>query len=156
MANNERGDRMSKNFGKLVLLFTVVPFIELFLLLKLAEVTSSGFTFGVIILTGLLGAFFARQQGKKVIDSLQKEMNLGRLPGDNLIHGLCVLIGGVLLLTPGLLTDFSGFMLLIPGTRHMIVKVLKQQFSGIVQKQAVHIYSQNVHIEPDYQPWDEQ
>jgi len=147
---------MTKNFGKMVMLFTVVPFIELFLLLKLADATSAAMTFGIIITTGIVGAYFAKQQGQKVISDLQKEMGLGRLPGDNILHGLCVLIGGVLLLTPGILTDAVGFLLLIPVTRIGIVKVLKRQFSGIVQKQSVHIYSQHSTIEPEYEQWDEE
>ena len=58
---------MTKNFGKMVMLFTVVPFIELFLLLKLADATSAAMTFGIIITTGIVGAYFAKQQGQKVI-----------------------------------------------------------------------------------------
>jgi UPF0716 protein FxsA len=132
---------MKNSFGKLILLFTIVPFVVLFLLLKLAEYTSAMTTFLVIVITGVVGAFFARNEGRRVLASIQREIQLGRIPGDHLIHGLCVLVGGILLLTPGLLTDAFGFALLFPVTRTLFVLAIKKQFSGLVQQEAVKMYS---------------
>lgn len=132
---------MSVNFGKVLFLFIVLPFIELYLLLKLAAATSAAFTFATIIGTGLLGAFLAKQQGQRVYRSIQTELSQGRLPGDNMLHGLCVLIGGILLLTPGILSDLTGILLLLPFTRVFVIRFLKRQFSGLLQKEVVRIYS---------------
>lgn len=131
---------MTVNFGKLLLVFVILPFVELFLLLRLAAVTSVVFTFVTIISTGIIGAFFAKQQGQKVFSKIQAELQLGRLPSDNLLHGLCVLIGGILLLTPGLISDTFGLMLIVPITRTWITKLLKRQFSTVMQREVVRIY----------------
>lgn len=131
---------MTINFGKILALFVVLPFIELYLLLQLAEVTSPFFTFATIISTGIVGAFFAKQQGQKVYSNIQGELQLGRLPGDNLLHGLCVLVGGILLLTPGLISDTIGLLLLLPLTRTIFSRWLKRKFSGVLQKEVVRIY----------------
>ncbi len=131
---------MNINFGKILVLFVVLPFVELYLLLQLSDATSPLFTFVTIISTGLVGAFFAKQQGQKVFASIQAELQLGRLPGDNLLHGLCVLLGGILLLTPGLISDTVGMLLLLPLSRLWFTKLIKRQFSGLLQREVVRIY----------------
>lgn len=129
-----------RTFGKLLLLFTLVPFIELYLLLKLAELTSASVTFAVIISTGILGAYLSKQQGNRVLGRIKREVELGRLPGDDMIHGTCVLVGGILLLTPGILTDVVGFTLLLPGIRHIYVKIIKTKLALFLQGGQVHLY----------------
>jgi len=116
---------MKFNFGKMLLLFTIVPFVELFILLELANRTSAITTLGLIVVTGIIGAYFAKEQGQKVIKHIQMELNQGRMPGNALLHGLCVLIGGLLLLTPGILTDLFGFSLLLPVTRVTYIEFIK-------------------------------
>jgi len=116
---------MKISFGKLLLLFTVVPFVELYILLELANRTSALTTLSLIVITGIIGAYFAKEQGRRVINHIQMELNSGRMPGNGLLHGLCVLIGGILLLTPGILTDLFGFSLLIPMTRVKYIDFMK-------------------------------
>lgn len=132
---------MKHGFGKLLLIFTIVPFVELSILLKIAEATSALTTLAIIILTGILGAYFAKDQGRRVIFNIQAELNSGRMPGNELLHGLSVLIGGVLLLTPGILTDALGFSLLLPMTRTIYIDMMKSYIKNHFQTGGIHIYS---------------
>jgi UPF0716 protein FxsA len=102
---------------KLLLLFTLVPLIELWLLLEVGKVIGVWPTIIIVASTGFAGVFLAKSQGLWIIYKMQAELAQGIIPGEQLFDGLCVLIGGVVLLTPGLLTDLFGFFLLIPSTR---------------------------------------
>ena len=104
-------------FLRLLLLFTVVPLVELFLLVKLGTVIGIGPTVLVVIGTGVLGASLARWQGLGVLRRVSEDLAQGRLPADALIDGLLILIAGAVLLTPGLITDALGFLLLVPQGR---------------------------------------
>lgn len=132
---------MKFSFGKLLLIFTIIPFVELSLLLEIAARTSTMTALGIIILTGIVGAYFAKDQGRRVIYNIQSELNRGVMPGNEMLHGLCVLIGGVLLLTPGILTDLFGFSLLIPATRTGYIKMMKDYFSKNFSMGGVHVYT---------------
>jgi len=106
--------------GRLALFFIVVPVLELFLLIRLGQVVGLWPTLGLVVGTGLLGAHMARAEGLRVLYRFQTELASGRLPGQALLDGIAVLIGGAFLLTPGILTDLTGFALLFPPTRHWI------------------------------------
>ncbi len=113
-------------FVKLVLLLTVVPIVELYLLLKLTQLWGSiALTLGLIIGTGILGAALARLEGLRVIHSMQEKLERGELPADSLMDGIMVLVAAALLLTPGLITDAVGFLLLVPFTRAPIRRAVK-------------------------------
>lgn len=112
-------------FARLIILFTVVPLVELALLIKLGNVIGLWPTIFIVIGTGVLGAALARSQGTQVISAIRAEVAQGRPPTESLINGLLVLVGGVVLLTPGLLTDLLGFSLLVPSTRSWFRKKLQ-------------------------------
>jgi UPF0716 protein FxsA len=107
-------------FFRLLLLFTIVPLVELYLLITIGGVIGVVPTIAIVVGTGVLGAWLARQQGLAVLRRIQDEMAAGRLPTDALIDGLLVLVAAGMLLTPGLLTDTAGFLLLVPGSRAMV------------------------------------
>ncbi|GKX29296.1 membrane protein FxsA [Vallitalea longa] len=132
---------MKLTFGKLLLLFTIVPFVELYILLKLANVTSAGITLLIIVITGIIGAYFAKHQGRAVIKNIQYESNNGHMPGNELMHGLCVLIGGILLVTPGIITDLFGFSLLFPLTRTIYVNFIKKYFLKKFETGSINFYT---------------
>lgn len=117
-------------FLKLLLLFVVVPLIELVLLIWLAHVTSVMFTIALVIISGFVGASMAKHQGMVVWLQAQKELQMGRFPADSLIDGLIILIGGALLITPGVLTDLVGFSTLFPPLRAIYRTTLKASFKG--------------------------
>jgi UPF0716 protein FxsA len=111
-------------FLRLLLLFTIVPLVELFLLIKIGGVIGVVPTIAIVVGTGVLGASLARWQGLAVLSRIQDEMAAGRLPTDALIDGLLVLVAAAMLLTPGLLTDTTGFLLLVPGTRATVRRLV--------------------------------
>jgi UPF0716 protein FxsA len=111
---------------KLILLFTIIPFIELSLLIELGTYIGTLNTIMVVVVTGILGAFMARIAGLSVLFKIQENLREGLFPGDELFDGVLILIGGALLLTPGLLTDAVGFFLLLPLGRAGVKKWLKE------------------------------
>ena len=115
-------------FFRLLLLFTLVPLIELALLIKLGQLTSVAMTIGIVILTGIIGAYLARREGIKAWRRLEKSMREGVSPADELIDALLILIAGAVLITPGLLTDLFGFGLLIPPVRKWFRNKLSRHF----------------------------
>ena len=112
-------------FFKLLILFITVPLLELTLLIKIGTLIGTFNTILLILITGILGAALTKQQGLGVITRIREDMALGKVPSDELFNGVCILVGGFLLLTPGLLTDALGFSLLIPSAREGIKKYLR-------------------------------
>lgn len=105
---------------RLLLLFTIVPAVELFLLLQLGSWMGPTSTFLLILLTGLLGAWLAKREGLAVLRELSQELQRGIPPGARLMEGALVVVGGLLLITPGVLTDLTGFLLIFPATRRWL------------------------------------
>jgi len=121
-------------FGYLILLFTILPALELALLIKVGGHIGLGNTLMVIILTGVVGAYLARLQGFLVLRKIQDSLNQGQMPSAQLLDGLMILAGGILLLTPGFVTDALGFLLLVPWTRALIKMLLNKKFEAMVHK----------------------
>lgn len=116
-------------FARLVILFITVPLVELYLLLRLNEWTGSPITtIGLILFTGFLGAWLAKQQGLSTLMKIQQAMSEGRMPAAELVDGGMILFAGALLLTPGIMTDAFGFSLLIPPCRVVYRRLLKRMF----------------------------
>ena len=111
----------------LFFLFTAVPAFELWLLFQIADAIGGIETIYVIILTGVLGSAMAKRQGAVTLQKIQKAMAEGRSPGLEMTEGLLILLGGVLLVTPGALTDVFGLLTLIPPTRKIMAIVLQIQ-----------------------------
>jgi len=121
-------------FGYLILLFTVLPALELWLLIEIGSHIGSGNTILIIILTGVLGASMARVQGFIVLQKIQQELNNGIMPSSELMDGLMILVGGVVLLTPGFITDTLGFLLLIPWTRTFVKYWCSRKFEDMIRR----------------------
>jgi len=122
-------------FGRLLLLFISVPLIEVLILIKLGSLFGFWPTIFLIIGTGILGAYLAKLYGLTIWHKIQQDLQAGLMPADKLIDGLLILIGGVVLLTPGLLTDILGFMLLIPFTRSYFKRFAKSKFKNMSEQQ---------------------
>ena len=129
-------------FPRLLVLFITVPLIELYLLIRLGKLVGLGPTIGLVILTGFWGAYLARSQGHSILARMQREIHAGRAPAGELIEGVLVLIGGIVLLTPGLLTDLAGFALMVPGIRRKIRDRLKERFAA---KANLHFRAKHAH-----------
>jgi UPF0716 protein FxsA len=106
-------------FIKVLFAFVFIPLIELYILIRAGQVIGLGPTIGLVLLTGVAGAWLARQQGLSIIVRIQTETARGEMPAATLIDGALVLVGGLLLLTPGFFTDCLGFSFLIPQTREL-------------------------------------
>ncbi|MFC1590847.1 FxsA family protein [Candidatus Omnitrophota bacterium] len=113
--------------GYFILVFTVIPIIELTLLIKLGTLVGVGNTISLILLTGVLGALLLRVQGFNVIKRIDGELGRGIIPSEALMDGFLIFCGGLLLITPGILTDLLGFFLLIPAGRHIIKLIIKRK-----------------------------
>ena len=120
-------------FLKFFILFTLVPMIELAILIEIGSRVGTFHTIMLIVSTGVVGALLAQSQGLAVIRKIQEEISFCRPPADELFDGLFVLVGGVLLITPGILTDLIGFAFLLPVTRNII----KQWFILKIQNNIV-------------------
>lgn len=118
----------------LILLFTAVPLIELFLLVKVGRYIGAGYTVVVVIITGVAGAYLAKLQGLLTLAQLQKDINQGHMPAERLFDGFLILCGGLMLLTPGFITDFMGFMVLIPFIRGGIKRYLKRKAESMINQ----------------------
>lgn len=111
----------------LILILIAVPALELALLIWAANNIGFLLTVGMIIATGVLGAFLAKKQGMRAIGDIQKAMANFEPPGENLLNTAFVLVGGVLLLTPGFISDAVGFSMLFTPTQK-IYKPLVHRF----------------------------
>jgi len=127
-------------FGKLLFLFIITPIVELFLLIEIGKAIGTLEIIGLTIASGIIGAALAKSQGFSVLRRVQKEMAEGRMPTANLMDGFMILIGGILLLTPGVLTDAIGFLFLIPWTRVLVKGLLMKWIIYKIHKDQIHIH----------------
>jgi UPF0716 protein FxsA len=111
-------------FARLLVLFVVVPLVEMYILFRIAELTSFPATVALVLATGALGAWLAKWQGSSTIRRIQDELAAGRIPGQALVDGAMILVAAALLLTPGILTDLFGFSLLMPPCRAVYRRLL--------------------------------
>jgi len=112
--------------SKLILLFIFVPFLELYILLQVGKHIGVLLTIIVVIVTGIAGAYLVKKQGLHIIMRIKRKMNEGIIPTDNLMEGVLILIGGILLLTPGFITDIVGFIITIPQSRKIFLMYFKK------------------------------
>ncbi|OGL63753.1 MAG: hypothetical protein A3J27_13565 [Candidatus Tectomicrobia bacterium RIFCSPLOWO2_12_FULL_69_37] len=127
-------------FFRLFLLFTAIPLLELMILIDLGSWMGVAPTLGLVLLTGAAGAWIARLQGLSVLGRIQRELAEGRLPGAELVEGALVLVGGLFLLTPGLLTDLMGLSLMVPAFRSAVRAWLIRRLERLVREGKVHFY----------------
>ncbi|MCK5912558.1 MAG: FxsA family protein, partial [Desulfuromusa sp.] len=114
-------------------LFTLVPIIELYVLIEAGRQIGVGATIGMIFVTGIAGAYLARSQGFNLINRIQTDLNQGRIPAEEMMDGAMILAGGLLLLTPGFCTDLFGFCLLTPVTRQFFKVWMKKWLNLKIQ-----------------------
>lgn len=108
-------------FSKLLLLFTIVPILELYILIKIGEEIGAFYTILIIIITAVTGAWLTKSQGLSVLRDLRSSINNGKIPAYEIMHGFIILLGGFALLAPGVITDLMGISMLIPFTRKFYI-----------------------------------
>jgi UPF0716 protein FxsA len=118
----------------LLLLIIIVPAAEIGVLLASGQFIGFWPTVILIILSGVLGSYLAKKQGLATFYQLQRQLQTGQLPGDALLDGVCILVGGTFLLTPGFLSDLLGLLLLLPVTRVFFKKLIKNWIQTKIRK----------------------
>lgn len=111
-------------FARLFILFTTVSLLEIFVLLKVGSFLGAWPTVALVVVTALIGSALVRSQGLQLLQQLQQRLAKGEMPGQQLIEGSMLIIIGVLLVTPGFVTDFCGLLLLQPAIRGAIAKTI--------------------------------
>ena len=127
--------------GKLFLLFTVLPILDLWLLLRIGRMVGFWPAVALVIATGLLGAWLARLEGFRVLQSWRESLAAGRLPEEGVLSGVLVLAGAALLVTPGVITDAIGLALLFPPSRRFIAAALRRSIRQRIEVGRVRVFT---------------
>jgi len=116
-------------FPILMALFLAIPIIEIYLLIKVAGIIDWLPTIGLVVLTAVIGASLLRSQGSQTYLRFNQALSEGRVPANEILEGVALLIGGALLLTPGFFTDLIGFFCLLPFTRRPVATLIVNRFN---------------------------
>jgi UPF0716 protein FxsA len=127
--------------GRLFLLFTLVPLLELWLLIRVGAWAGLLPTLALVVGTGIAGAWLARREGTRCWAAVQSELRAGHVPGEQLLHAFLVLAAGLLLVTPGILTDLTGLALLVRPARRVVARWLQRRLQRSIERGTVHIVS---------------
>jgi UPF0716 protein FxsA len=119
--------------GILALLFLVVPFLELFVIIQVGRSIGPLNTIGLLVLVSVVGAWLVKREGLGVLRRAQRQMERGRVPGNELVDGVLILFAGALLLTPGFLSDCVGILLLFPPVRFALRGFARRRLAHRVQ-----------------------
>jgi UPF0716 protein FxsA len=132
--------------GKLFILFAVLPIVEIAILINVGEQIGGWYTVAIVVLTAFFGARLVKQEGLSTLTQAQQKMQTGQMPGQEMAEGLLLVIAGVLLVTPGFVTDGIGFLLSLPVTRPLIAKGLMKHMSvNMVNPSFQGEFSQQAH-----------
>ena len=131
--------------ARLFLLFTVVPLLELYILIKIGGYIGAFPTVGLVVLTALLGFVLARFEGLRKLEQIKRSLSQGIVPADEMLDGVLIFVGGVLLIIPGVLTDLFALILLIPYTRTIFKRWLRRRFDRMIATRNIrlHYYGRN-------------
>lgn len=120
-------------------LFIILPACELGVLLWSGKTFGLLATIALIIITGVGGAYLAKYQGMLTVRKVQEQINRGIMPGEEMVNGMCILLGGLLLVSPGFITDLLGLLLLLPPTRQLIKPLIKKGLYKKVERNTITI-----------------
>lgn len=112
----------------LILAFTVLPLVDLVLLFRVGRAIGAAWTIALVLGAGVLGAFLVKYEGLRTVRRVRADLGNRTMPTDALLNGVLILLGGVLLVTPGVITDVLGIALLVPPTRGLVAKGLRSYF----------------------------
>lgn len=123
---------------KLILIFTIIPLAELLLLVKIGTYIGALNTVLIVVLTAVTGAALAKRQGTDTLWKIRQSLSMGHFPAENLIDGLFILTASLFLITPGLITDITGFLFLTPVIRDILKKHLTAAVKKWVNRSTIH------------------
>jgi UPF0716 protein FxsA len=125
--------------GRLILVFTIVPLAELYILIKIGTYIGGFNTILLVLMTTVLGALLARLQGLRTLRQIQLSLSQSQIPAEELIDGVLILFGGILLVIPGVLTDLFALVLLLPFTRTYFKRWLRRRLDRMVAGRDVRL-----------------
>ncbi|HEX6594616.1 MAG TPA: FxsA family protein [Bacillota bacterium] len=121
----------------LLLAFLIVPALEIGLIVWVGGKIGPWWVVALIILTGMIGVAIAKHEGVTTWYRAKQDMYNGKVPTKHILNGICIFIGGVLLFTPGFITDLAGFILVLPGTRRFLMKYLQRLLKNMLDKHTI-------------------
>lgn len=130
-----------KVFGILVSMFIIIPIVEFALLIEIGRRLGTIETLILIFGTGVAGAWLARLEGFRILHQIRRDLDAGRVPAEQLFDGVLVLLAGVALITPGLLTDIAGLLLLFPPTRYPVKAFIRRKLAQMATSRRIEITS---------------
>ncbi len=133
---------------QLLLLFTIIPLVELWLFVQFSGLFGFWTTFALVIGTGMAGAALARWQGWQALERVRTEMRQGMRPAQGIGDGVLIFAAGLLLITPGVLTDVLGLLLLIPPLRKLVLKGLRHWFTTHMRVETDAFYTDQTGAPP--------
>jgi len=119
---------------KLLPILLIIPAVEIFVLVKAIETIGLLKTIALVSVTAMAGIYLAKSEGLQVYRNIRINLSQGKVPGDNILSGLCILIGGLLLLLPGFVTDIIGITMVFPVTREFYVSLIKLKIESMIKK----------------------
>ena len=126
---------------RLIALLVLVPLLDLAAILVMVRYTNGWITFGTVVACGILGAVLVRHEGMRTWDRLRYEIAMGQMPAIPLMDGVLVLVAGVLLMTPGPLTDLAGIILLLPPVRAGVRLYARMRIEKMLMDGAIRVAS---------------
>src|SRR5919106_3652239 len=114
----------------LILIFLVVPLIELIIIIQVGQLVGAWWTVAALVAVSVAGAWLMRREGTRAWGNFRAALASGRVPTDEVLEGALVLFGGALLLTPGFVTDVLGLMLMIPPIRRLVATAIKRRLGA--------------------------
>ncbi len=124
---------------KLILAFALIPVIEIYVLIEVGSVIGSLYTIGIILLTAVVGGYLARLEGTRTYLQIRSHLQQGIIPQNEFIDAMLIFAAGVVLLTPGFMTDLVGLLILFPPTRAPLRGLLKRWIRNRADRGTIHI-----------------
>jgi UPF0716 protein FxsA len=134
--NNSAADSVASVFAALALVFLVVPFVELYVLIQLGHVIGALPTIGLVLLVSVVGAWLVKHEGLNTLRRAQEQVRIGAVPGAELVDGVLIVLAGLLLVTPGFVTDVFGVLLLLRPVRSALRSTVRKRLArraGVIE-----------------------
>ena len=124
---------------KLFLAFTLIPILELYLLIKIGHYLGAFATILIVIGTGFMGAYLAKLQGLRSLMRIRESMYRGEVPAEEMVDAMLIFMAGIVLLTPGFITDITGLMILMPEPRMRFKRWLRKKLDQWIAENRIHM-----------------
>ncbi|TIH17413.1 FxsA family protein [Marinifilum sp. JC120] len=139
-------------FAKIFLGFVLIPLIDLYILVQIGSEIGTLNAIALCLLTAFVGAALAKSQGVATMQKVQENLNKGIMPAEDILDAILIFLAGLVLLTPGFMTDIFGLLILFPLTRNYFKRMLRSQFENMKKNPNIHV----VHHNSEFTAWTNQ